>query len=165
MNPAEDPLSQLRDIVEPASVAWWPIAPGWWALALLTLAIFFAVWGLLRRRRRRAAHWSVAARAALTDLAADQQQDDKQWLASLAVLIRRISLAAEPRETVSALTGDAWLARLDDLAGGDGFRRGVGRHLTQSAWQKSVQLAEGERAALIALASKLVAALDDRGRG
>jgi hypothetical protein len=51
---------QLRDIHLPAEPAWWPPAPGWWALAVIALlimgvAIAFArqYRGVLRRVARR----------------------------------------------------------------------------------------------------------------
>ena len=35
-------LSQLRDIRGLEDVSWWPLAPGWWILLGLCLAVFWA---------------------------------------------------------------------------------------------------------------------------
>src|SRR5262249_7757285 len=46
-------LSQLADIVVPASVAWWPPAPGWWVVAeaLLIVAAIAIHQAVVRYRR------------------------------------------------------------------------------------------------------------------
>ena len=45
MNPAAinaNPLDQLRDIHLPEPISWWPLAPGWWLLIIIALALM--VW-------------------------------------------------------------------------------------------------------------------------
>jgi hypothetical protein len=45
-----DALSELADIRMPGEVSYWPLAPGWWILAALLLAL--AVYGVIRLRKR-----------------------------------------------------------------------------------------------------------------
>ena len=50
----QDPLAQLRDIHLPDTGGFWPPAPGWWLLALLSLtALALAVLWWRRHLRRR----------------------------------------------------------------------------------------------------------------
>lgn len=162
MNPNGDPLSELRDIVEPAGVSGWPPAPGWWLLGVLVLLLLAWLFWVIRRQRARARHWSRTARASLEALAHEHNDDDRRWLGELAVLVRRIALASAPRSTVAPLTGEAWLSRLDALAGSDAFSRGVGRRLIEGPWQREVSLSAADRAALIDLTDSLIRALHER---
>ena len=50
MNPDPASLANLRDIVEPPPVPWWPPAPGWWFL--LTVLGLIAILVALRAYRR-----------------------------------------------------------------------------------------------------------------
>ena len=55
MNPDPASLENLRHIVQPAPVPWWPPAPGWWLLALILIGLLvwagFKVREAIRRRR------------------------------------------------------------------------------------------------------------------
>ncbi|MEL0036507.1 MAG: DUF4381 domain-containing protein, partial [Gammaproteobacteria bacterium] len=46
-----DPLANLRDIHLPGDVSWWPLAPGWWILIVVVIAVL--VWSLLQWRKRQ----------------------------------------------------------------------------------------------------------------
>ncbi|WP_460875372.1 DUF4381 domain-containing protein [Rhodanobacter koreensis] len=110
----------MRDIHLPPELSWWPLAPGWWALAVLLLAaLLLGAWWWRRhrhgiRRREQVLH-------ELDGLAHQYQLDgDQSALASgLHQLLRRVArrhdaMAAQQR-------GDAWrqtLARvpIDALA-------------------------------------------------
>lgn len=45
----ENLATHLRDIQLPDTVSWWPVAPGWWAVAVLM--VFSGLYLLLRRKR------------------------------------------------------------------------------------------------------------------
>ena len=46
-------MAQLKELHVPAPISWWPLAPGWWLLAGLLIAVVVAgiTWWYLRRRR------------------------------------------------------------------------------------------------------------------
>ena len=126
MDPAS--LDRLHDIVLPASVAWWPPAPGWYlAFALLLTGM---IW-LCRLQWRR---WRANAyrRAAIRALARCDT------LAAVAELLRRTALAAWPREQIVPLSGAAWLDFLDRSAGTRDFATGPARVLAVVAYDSSI---------------------------
>lgn len=104
MKPDFSSLDQLRDIVEPKAVSWWPLAPGWWAiLAGLAVTVFFVA---LRTRRR----WQANAyrRAALREL------QNARSVSQVALILKRTALAAFPRTSIASLSGIAWCHWLDE---------------------------------------------------
>ena len=121
--PIVDPaLNQLRDIHLPPPIGIWPIAIGWYLLALLLL-----IAGILfyfRHRRRR------VKRRALQILADYERQyrnhgpkemPAEETVAKIADLLRRVALAYFPRETVAGLEGQAWLDFLNRTSRGLDF--------------------------------------------
>jgi hypothetical protein len=74
VNPLQDQsanlLTQLRDIQVPEPISWWPPAPGWWLLALVSIiALGYTVFALRRYRRQYA--WRSIITSAL-DSSIDQ---------------------------------------------------------------------------------------------
>jgi hypothetical protein len=99
-------LSNLRDIVVPPDVSFWPPAPGWWAIgAAVAVAAGFAIAAALRHWRRNAYR-----REALRALDTAEARD-------ISAVLKRAALAAFPREQVASLNGMAWLAFLDRTGG------------------------------------------------
>ncbi len=99
-------LSNLRDIVVPPAVSFWPPAPGWWVVgAACAVAAGFAIAAALRYWRRNA-YRREALRALETAEASD-----------ISAILKRAALAAFPREQVASLNGAAWLAFLDRTGG------------------------------------------------
>ena len=99
-------LSNLRDIVVPAAVSFWPPAPGWWAVgAACLVAAGVAIAAIVR-------HWQRNAyrREALRALQSADGRD-------ISSILKRAALAAFPREQVASLNGAAWLAFLDRTGG------------------------------------------------
>ena len=99
-------LSNLRDIVVPPAVSFWPPAPGWWMVgAACVVAAGFAVAAAVR-------HWQRNAyrREALRALDTADSRD-------ISAILKRAALAAFPREQVASLNGAAWLAFLDRTGG------------------------------------------------
>ena len=133
----EASLSNLRDIVLPPEPGLWPLAPGMWLLlsAVLSLLVW-VLWTQYDRRKRNAYR-----RAGLLLL------PEVKTIYELSVLLKRVALAAFPREQVASLHGDAWVAFLRescpavDLSGllSSNVEQDAGNDLKQTAatWIRS----------------------------
>ena len=146
-------LSNLSDIVEPASITWWPPAPGLVLLGILILLWTSFIVLLWWRHRQHNAY----RRAALQELVAIEErlhypQTRTEGIRQLSVLLKRVALAAYPRTAVASLTGDRWSAFLDRQIGDDTFSIGhskvlamamvdpnPGAYLTTSDCQRLIQ--------------------------
>src|SRR6476660_8811862 len=117
MNPDLTSLDRLHDLTMPPPVPWWPPGPGWlflagaWCLAL-GCWLMRAIWRWQRNCYRREALVLLEA-AHLTGL-------------ELATLTKRVARTAYPRERVASLTGEPWLAFLNQTGQTDAFTRGSG---------------------------------------
>jgi ABC-type transport system involved in Fe-S cluster assembly fused permease/ATPase subunit len=93
-----DPLAQLSDIHLPANVHGYPIAPGWWLLAVIVLAL--VIYGLLKLRRvmikRQAKKMALKQLSTATDISA------------MVALLKWAALQYFPRPQVAHLTGHAF---------------------------------------------------------
>lgn len=132
MNSADLPL---RDIHLPGDVSWWPPAPGWWLLLLLLAAGIAAALYLYRRYRRRALSRAVLVELKKIEAQYQRQLDLKQLATELSALLRRTSISLKGRQHIAALSGEAWLAWLDQEAGTDQFKNGPGQHLLKAPYQ------------------------------
>lgn len=119
----QDPasLENLHDIVVLDAAPWWPPAPGWYLLALLVLLV--AAWFLVISLK----HWwrNRYRTAALKELNSLRQSigksgDQPTTVAALNRILKRVALAAWPRERVSQLAGQAWIDFLNQS--GDGVK-------------------------------------------
>jgi len=120
-------LSDLRDIVEPATVGWWPLAPGMVLLIMLLMlwmgtACILWWWRWQQNAYRREA---VGELAAIKDRIRSEQ-NRTQGLRELSSLLKRVALAAYPRAKVAALYGKDWIDFLDAQAAGRLFAKGPG---------------------------------------
>ncbi len=133
-------LETLRDIHLPAPVAFWPLAPGWWALAaVLGLAVATVAWAWRRHRRS-------VRRLALRELAVLELRygtaDQRIALAvSLTTLIRRVALRRSTRSGVATLHGEPWVEFLCQGAKSEARSPRIARELFRTAYG-------GERAAV-----------------
>lgn len=110
-------LRGLRDIHLPDPVPFWPPAPGWWLLAVLSVLLMIAARWLWIRRQRTAYR-----RVALKELqqlrqALAQGQENTLIIAALSILLRRAAISRYGRQQVAALSGTAWLEFLDRTGG------------------------------------------------
>lgn len=122
--PDTDPgsLERLHDIATAPPVSWWPLAPGWYivaAVGAILLGIGISV-AIVRWRR------DGYRREALREL---EPLIPSKNLAAIAELLKRVALAAYPREQVASLTGGPWLAFLDATGGNGRFASGSGQVL------------------------------------
>ena len=104
-------LSNLRDIVVPDPVPWWPPAPGLALLMVLVLGVVVLVaWRSYRRYQRNAYRRAGLALLPVANSAYD-----------VSVVLKRVALAAFPREEVASLHGEEWISFLNDTCPGQAF--------------------------------------------
>lgn len=137
----QDPLAQLRDIHLPGAVGWWPPAPGWWALAILLL-ILLALLGLWlwARHRQQAYKREALAQWQIIQARFQQDQDTKTLLDDLAILLKRTCITRHGRELTAGLTGEPWLAFLDQTGRCTAFSQGPGRVLVSQRYSPQPDL-------------------------
>ena len=142
-DPEQLPLHELQ---LPDPITWWPPAPLWWLLLALLLVGGVLLWLLFGRlrsgwrpllHRRRLRHRALAQ---LHQLAQEYHHhgDAASYVRQLSILLRRTALALAPRRQVAGLTGEAWLAFLDQPLAATpeqgGFCHGVGRVLLEAPY-------------------------------
>lgn len=132
MNPAGP---ELRDIHLPADPSWWPPAPGWWILAVLTIGL--AVWfGLAMRRRLLRRQWRHRIMSEFEAIVADDalRNDSPRLIAQLSQLLRRAGRLIQA--DAPSLRGKAWLDFLDSVLATDEFSQGPGSALLEGPFQR-----------------------------
>jgi len=135
---ASDPysLDQLHDIIEPAAISWWPPATGFWLLLALVLvwclAIALRSWIRYQRNTYRREALAQLHKIVPRLHAADSRNSA---LAEIAQLLKRVALTTCAREKVAALTGNSWLAFLDQSGDNNRFTRGPAAAIGRASWQ------------------------------
>lgn len=134
----------LRDPHLPEPISWWPPATGWWVLIMLfILMLVISIWLLTRNRGKKFKYDALKALDRL-EAAFHAGADKHKTVASISILVRRISLSLYPREKVASLTGERWLAFLDegfdDKAQAGGFSQGVGRAIIEAPYNPAYEV-------------------------
>lgn len=126
MNP--DMVARLRDIQGLDEISWWPLATGWWLLALLVMLLLIGLVLVLRNLRRYpAGSWRRHGWKELRTLRRQADRLPTQQIAvELSELLRRIAIARLGRASAAGLSGADWLTWLQqhDPAGFDWSRFG-----------------------------------------
>jgi hypothetical protein len=127
-------LHGIEEIQLPEPISWWPQTLGWKLLALAA-----ALWACYELYRAALRWWhNRYRRTALAELAQLEQRAGGQYqqvLTALPELLKATALQVYPRDQIAALSGDHWLAFLDQHYNGPSFREGVGRQLLAVAYQ------------------------------
>ena len=126
MNADPGSLENLHDLVMPVPAPWWPPAPGW--VIVSAVLVMVLGWWLIRAIR----HWQSNSYRREAFLLLGKIEDGG---AELPTLIKRVALSAYPRERVASLTGEQWLAFLDQTGHTDVFTMGAGRWLARLAYE------------------------------
>jgi hypothetical protein len=122
-------LSRLNDIVEPTPVSWWPPAPGWYVLAgVASVLLATAAWVAFSRWRR-----NRYRREALKLL--ETMPKETTSLPQVAELLKRVALAAYPRESVASLHGIDWWKFLDESGQRVLFSNGTGKLMEDAVYR------------------------------
>lgn len=114
-----DALTDMADIHLPAEPGFWPLAPGWWVLAALLLALL--VYGAYRLQKRLQLHrrYRNALREldkCLTSLQAGSGHNGATmeqrliYVNEVNSVLRRVALLHFAHDRVAGLSGQAWVA-------------------------------------------------------
>ncbi len=155
---AQQLLQQMRPLHLPEQIGWWPLAPAWYVLFVsillcLALLVFFA----LTHKRN-----SLFKKQALAELAFIEQQFNEnpghtnQSLQALSLLLKQVALTLLPRQSVSALHGEAWLEQLDKLDGSHFFTREQGQVLGNRLYQPNHEVNQHDVVLLIQRSKQLI---------
>lgn len=125
---------QMHDILTPPAASWWPLAPGWYALAaLVLLTTVVLTWLVVRSYRRRRVR-----RAALAELSPQLP------LNTTTLLLKRACLGYFPQPQIAGLTGTRWREFLLQQLNDNQASRYVGllAEVEQAAYQQTHSDAE-----------------------
>ncbi|HQQ74069.1 MAG TPA: DUF4381 domain-containing protein [Pseudomonadales bacterium] len=91
VNANTDALANLKPLIAPPAIAWWPPAPGWWILGTLLLLglVALSIYSWKRVRLHQRTRYQREALALL---------DNVNTLEGIAQLIRRAAISALGRE-------------------------------------------------------------------
>lgn len=131
-------LRTLKDIAEPPPVSWFPQTWGWAAVAF----VIAAVAALLFLRWLKHYRADRYRREALRELdALGSSPHSRKDIDAIAVLLKRVALAAYPRETVASLSGAKWVEFLKSQDGGQ-LGQPLAEMLNDAEYSHSDQAAE-----------------------
>ena len=101
------PLADLRPLMAPAPVSWWPPAPGWWILAFLCIIALaaLAIWAYRRRLRYQRTRYQREAIALLEQAAT---------LPAIAEILRRTAISALGRDKAATVDWQSLCNTLDE---------------------------------------------------
>ena len=116
------PLGELHDFYQPPPPAWTPQTVGWYVL--FTFVGLVAIGCVVRTIRRW--HADRYRREALRELSSTPPDQ-------LSALLKRVALAAWPREKVAALNGENWLQFLGDTSKDLDFHQAPGNLIEETA--------------------------------
>lgn len=125
-------LVELLDLLEapqtPPAPSMWPATTGWiWLGLAITLLVLIGIWRLHRT-------WSVNAYRRQALLEIEKADDDPK---AIAIVLRRVAVAAFGRRDVASLTGDKWLHFLNNAGRGTTFSAQHGNALTRGCYSGS----------------------------
>jgi len=135
MNPAEDLLSQLRDIQLPGDPSWWPPAPGWWLVGLAVISLSYIVIDRILKWRRLTAP-SRKFVTAMKCLPTHDPGQSQQNLTAISRLTRQYAITRFGRDRTAGLTGTKWLGFLDQSSNSKSFSRGPGAVLAYGPYKQ-----------------------------
>lgn len=128
-------LQQLQPLIAPPAVSWWPLAPGWWLLPLLLLALGWAAWRGRHRWAKQPVPVEVEAEQPLDPVRSEalaelalldrpyQGAPAGAWLQQLNALLKRLCRSHYPNGNSHTLNGRQWLAFLDNRCPAAGLTR------------------------------------------
>lgn len=132
-------LAQLRDIHLPDPIGWWPLAPGWYLLLILTLLATATIIFIVMRYYRNGACKRQALRL-ITEYQQEYSKHNNPQLSAsrLSELLKRVALVYFPRKKVAGLQGKAWVEFLNVTSKGLDFKQ-VNKELLEMPYQPGIK--------------------------
>lgn len=129
----------LKDIHLPDVGLWWPPAPGWWLLMILTVLVIYYLPQILRWLR-----WKPVKKLSLRELTRiranrDNGLEDLRVLQEISILLRRTVISYSGRAAGASVTGENWVEQLRQLAGKDYFTAEQNEWLSIGQYQVSAR--------------------------
>jgi len=151
-----DPLQQLRDVHFPLEPSWWPPAPGWWLLlTILIIGICYALYrAFIWYRSRRPLRQAMALLTEAENAHAKGQIDALAFVDECNEILKRLLVRALGKTRYAELSGDAWLAALDEVSDTDQFTTGAGLALGNERYKSAPKLDTTALATVVELALK-----------
>lgn len=100
---AEASLDNMHDIILPDAVGFFPLAPGWYIVLALVVALLFHFAVKTYKHYKR----SLYRREALKEFHSYKEKDIKSAIA-LILLAKRVGMSAYGRENIANLSEDSW---------------------------------------------------------
>ena len=154
----------LRDIHLPEAISWWPVAPGWWIIAAGILILLFIIFISRKIYINRQLKRDISSEINIIKQQFEQTQNKSELARSLSILLRRASISYYPAENIAGLTGENWLALLDQdsLDKGAGFQSETGKLLITAPYQSEQSLADFDAQSLIQLCESWLLSSHDK---
>jgi len=133
-------LQNLNDIVLPATVGWWPLAPGWYFLfgLLLTALAWFGYRTLYRwmnNRYRRTALLELQLLEERIHATGERDAEARDAnLRQIPILLKRTALSAYPRSQVASLSGKDWFHFLNSTVNNPSFTESTANTLSKISY-------------------------------
>jgi len=124
-------LAQLRDIHLPDPISWWPLAPGWWALAVL-LIVCSASALVFEFRRRRSLKYRALRELDQLRRGTAPHVTIMELASELCILVRRVVLNTANGRLYANTYGDAWSGYL--AASPDGMPDEIARFIATAPY-------------------------------
>ena len=137
-----NPLDNLNDITEPAGVAIWPLAWGWWLLVAVGLiCIILLVMAIYRYLK------AYAPRKMTLRMLNAQLADGSLTLSSANTLLKRVCMTYSGRQNIAALHGKDWVNTLKNAMKSPNKRVQLSERLAifeQSQYQAEIHSSQQE---------------------
>ena len=134
-----NPLDSLRGIQLPEEAGFWELAPGWWILIGLLFAYLIYLTIQWNKKRQRLALLKPA-KLELATIA--NQTPDNHAVADLSALLKRVCLLYYPNKQVAALSGNQWIAFLNQQAAEPIFDKNAVTIFSETLYRKEQLVAD-----------------------
>ena len=123
-----NPLIDLRDIHTPLEPSWWPPAPGWWLLVILTATLIACATVALYKRNKLLRPRREAERLIieLYQATLTKGASNGDYVRGTNEILKRLIVNVLGRRDLAPTSAASWLQALDEMSGTTEFTQGAG---------------------------------------